>query len=109
MRFVGRAAELQVLHDAWGSACERRTVVALVEGPPGIGKTSPVERFLRDLESGRILRASGDEVEQDVSLVDVSGSDAAHAASAWGPGSWRVILSMAVSRLARVNVHSNGR
>src|SRR3954454_5133858 len=68
MTFVGRTRELRMLRDAFGSACERRVTVALVKGPPGIGKTSLVERFLVELGGARVLRASGDEWEKDVSL-----------------------------------------
>jgi DNA-binding CsgD family transcriptional regulator/tetratricopeptide (TPR) repeat protein len=68
MTFVGRTGELRVLHDAFRAACEQRVTVALVEGLPGIGKTSLIERFLHDLVGARVLRASGDEWEVDVSL-----------------------------------------
>ena len=37
--FVGREAELGVLHDAWAASCAGRSQVLVVEGEAGIGKT----------------------------------------------------------------------
>jgi DNA-binding CsgD family transcriptional regulator len=64
--FVGRAAELRALGDAFISAGDGRAMVVLVEGLPGIGKTSLVERFLSRLGGAQILRATGDESERFV-------------------------------------------
>ena len=58
---------------------------------------SPSPRWSRDL-SARLT----------VELVEASASDAVHAVSAKGCGSWRVIFSITASSLARVKVHSNG-
>jgi MoxR-like ATPase len=44
--FVGREAELGVLHDAFVEASAGRSQVLVVEGEGGIGKTTLVERFL---------------------------------------------------------------
>lgn len=46
--FVGREAPLHRLDDALTAAREGRTVVALVQGPSGIGKSALVHRFLAD-------------------------------------------------------------
>jgi predicted ATP-dependent serine protease len=64
--FVGREAELCVLHDAFGDASAGRPQVVVVEGEAGIGKTTLVERFLSDLPAPRLLKASGDESESHV-------------------------------------------
>lgn len=54
-RMVGRAAELDALHEAWRSAIQgSRLVLALVSGPVGIGKTRLLDEFALQLErSGR--------------------------------------------------------
>src|SRR6266481_4130710 len=61
--FVGRQLELGVLRTRLQAACAGDPQVVLVEGPPGIGKSELVRRFLRDLPDVRVLRASGDESE----------------------------------------------
>ena len=61
--FVGRDAELGVLHDAFVHASAGHSKVIVVEGEPGIGKTTLVEQFLSELPVPRLLRASGDESE----------------------------------------------
>jgi len=47
--FVGRAEELRRIDAAWRRACGGELQIALVTGGAGIGKSSVVERFLRDL------------------------------------------------------------
>jgi len=47
--FVGRNRELDALSRRWSLASQGELQVALVTGGPGIGKSSLVERFLRDL------------------------------------------------------------
>ena len=64
--FVGRQAELGVLHDAFDDASAGQPQVVVVEGEAGIGKTTLVERFLSDLPAARLLKASGDESESHV-------------------------------------------
>jgi len=57
--FVGRQEELRALGDELEAVCAGEARVALVEGPPGIGKTTLVERFLDGVGELRIARASG--------------------------------------------------
>ena len=64
--FVGREAELCVLRDAFGDASAGQPQVVIVEGEAGIGKTTLVERFVSDLPTSRLLKASGDESESHV-------------------------------------------
>ena len=64
--FVGRDAELCVLRDAFGDASAGQPQVVVVEGEAGIGKTTLVERFVSDLPTSRLLKASGDESESHV-------------------------------------------
>ena len=47
--FVGRTAELGLLHAAFACARAGQTAVALVHGAPGMGKTALVTRYLADL------------------------------------------------------------
>lgn len=54
---LGRDAALATLHTAYNSASLGHTVVALVEGPSGIGKSAIVDHFLRSLR-----RRDGDAV-----------------------------------------------
>ncbi|MCX8072485.1 MAG: AAA family ATPase [Candidatus Binatia bacterium] len=58
--FVGRAAELDELADAYRQAVRGHTVIARISGPGGIGKTELVRQFLGEIplaESPLILRA----------------------------------------------------
>jgi AAA ATPase-like protein len=64
--FVGRQSELRALHDAFGAASDGHSQLLLVEGEAGIGKTTLVERFVAELETARVLLASGDESESHV-------------------------------------------
>jgi class 3 adenylate cyclase len=54
--FVGRASELELLHFAHRRARDR-SVLALVLGPPGQGKTRLVEEFLSSEAEVRVLTA----------------------------------------------------
>jgi len=47
--FVGRAGELELLRVAYGRAQRGRSVLALVSGPPGQGKTRLVREFVASL------------------------------------------------------------
>ncbi|ACY16262.1 serine/threonine-protein kinase PknK [Haliangium ochraceum] len=55
--FVGRARELGELRRSFDEACEQGGGCVIVAGPSGIGKSSLVERFLREL---RIRRMADD-------------------------------------------------
>ena len=71
--FVGRRAELALLRDRLAAAVRNEPAVVQVEGPPGIGKTALVDRFLAKAteitdagpagRAPRVLRVSGDESE----------------------------------------------
>jgi DNA-binding winged helix-turn-helix (wHTH) protein/tetratricopeptide (TPR) repeat protein len=50
--FVGRAAELEILHAAWGAAARGERRIAFVAGEPGIGKSSLVDAFVARLLDG---------------------------------------------------------
>ena len=64
MTFVGRAEALGALEGALSAA----TRVVLVEGPPGVGKTALIARFLEAHAELPVLRASGERGERDVAL-----------------------------------------
>src|SRR3954465_11797067 len=66
LAFVGRREPLDALAAASQDAREGRSRLALVEGPPGIGKTALIDRFLADASDAKILRASGDESEREL-------------------------------------------
>ena len=61
--FVGRAAALERLQQAWSTACSGKRVLIWVAGEPGIGKTTLIDRFVADL--GDVACARGQCVEQD--------------------------------------------
>jgi len=64
--FVGRGAELAMLHRA---LCERRSgrpAIVAVEGEPGIGKTRLLHRFAAEASDLEVLWASGDEAEMSL-------------------------------------------
>jgi len=64
--FVGRSAELAALYAELALARAGAARVVLVEGPPGIGKTALVRRFLAESPDTRVLRADGDEAESNL-------------------------------------------
>ena len=61
---VGRRAELGALARLLAEARSGEPSLTLVLGPPGTGKTTVVEHFLRDQEDVQVLRASGVQWEQ---------------------------------------------
>jgi DNA-binding CsgD family transcriptional regulator len=61
--FVGRQAELAYLHNLLDGARSGLPRVVFIEGPPGIGKTALLRRFLRDVDDGHVLWAAGEELE----------------------------------------------
>jgi hypothetical protein len=61
--FVGRGAELAMLHCALGDARAGRPAIVAVEGEPGIGKTQLLRRFAAEASDLEVLWASGDEAE----------------------------------------------
>jgi DNA-binding CsgD family transcriptional regulator len=66
--FVGRGAELTMLHRALREARAGRPAIIVVEGEPGIGKTRLLHRFAAEVPDLEVLWASGDEAE--ISLND---------------------------------------
>ena len=69
--FVGREAELAVLREQWEAARTGHPRVVVIEGMPGMGKTSLLSRFLRELAGageGEVLRISADEDERELCL-----------------------------------------
>ncbi len=63
---------------------------------------------MRECEVATITPRAAARRRERVRLVEPSGSDAVHAASGTGGGSWRVIFSITASSWARVKVDSNG-
>jgi DNA-binding CsgD family transcriptional regulator len=61
--FVGREAELEVLAGALRVTRAGAPQIVLIEGDPGIGKTSFVRQFLSTVDDVVTLEASGDESE----------------------------------------------
>ena len=64
--FVGRRAELAMLHRALGEARAGRPAIVAVEGEPGIGKTRLLHRFTAEAPDLEVLWASGDETEMSL-------------------------------------------
>lgn len=69
--FVGRREELAALGALFAEVAAGVPKVLLVDGEAGIGKTTLVERFLASQPDVRVLRASGDESESNVSFAIV--------------------------------------
>lgn len=61
--FVGRAPELGLLRSHLAAAASGRPHTVLIEGAPGMGKTSLVSAFTAGLDPGSVLESSGDEGE----------------------------------------------
>jgi DNA-binding CsgD family transcriptional regulator len=81
--FVGRASERRALAGALEAVHRGQPRIALVEGPPGIGKSSLLQVLVGQVEDAHVLDASGTELEVAVSwgvvdqLVRASGLDEA--------------------------------
>ena len=61
--FVGRASELELLRARLAKAEAGIPQAVVVEGMPGVGKTSLVRAFLNGLDAESVWSASGDDVE----------------------------------------------
>ncbi len=61
--FVGRGAELALLHRTLREVRAGRSAIVAVEGEPGIGKTRLLHRFAAEAPDVEVLWASGDEAE----------------------------------------------
>ncbi len=64
--FVGRGAELAMLHRAVCEARAGRPAIVAVEGEPGIGKTRLLHRFVAEASDLEVVWASGDEAEMSL-------------------------------------------
>ena len=65
-RFVGREQELSALRLLYESAQKGRAGFAMVQGPPGMGKTTLLNHLLDGLDDARVVRANGVEPESDL-------------------------------------------
>ncbi len=63
--FVGREAELRALREVAAISASGRPRTVLIEGSPGIGKTTLVARLLEVVEA-RVVRCAGEEGERDL-------------------------------------------
>ena len=61
--FYGREPQLREMENRLREARAGASRLMVVEGPPGIGKTALVRRFLRTADRVRVLEASGAENE----------------------------------------------
>jgi class 3 adenylate cyclase/tetratricopeptide (TPR) repeat protein len=68
LAFVGRDAELGLLAVAHQRATKGRSVLAVVSGPPGQGKTRLVQEFLRDRADGSHVIATRCRPAQEVGV-----------------------------------------
>jgi DNA-binding CsgD family transcriptional regulator len=66
--FVGRGREKGLLQRAWEDAQAGRPRVVLLRGPAGIGKSALVRELVDSVGPVQLLRASGDETEEGLSL-----------------------------------------
>lgn len=64
--FVGRGAELAMLHRALGEARAGQPAIVAVEGEPGIGKTRLMHQFAAEAADLEVLWVSGDEAEMSL-------------------------------------------
>ncbi|HWS36187.1 MAG TPA: diguanylate cyclase [Actinoplanes sp.] len=66
-RLIGRNAPLAALHGLLGETTAGATLLALVTGPPGVGKTALVDRLRPELEEagGRFVHGKFDQFHSD--------------------------------------------
>lgn len=70
--FVGRAEELSALRTCLVEAQRGEPRVVLIEGEPGIGKSTLLSHFIRSVPHAAVLRATGDQAESMVPFGVVS-------------------------------------
>ncbi|MEC3978741.1 helix-turn-helix transcriptional regulator [Amycolatopsis sp. H20-H5] len=80
--FVGRERELHLLHECAEGAAAGQLWFALLEGPPGVGKSWLVTRFTAALTEWTVWSARADPSEGDLRFGAVS-QLVAHADRAW--------------------------
>jgi DNA-binding SARP family transcriptional activator/tetratricopeptide (TPR) repeat protein len=69
---AGRDADLRLLQDAWATAVSGEPRLVLVEGPPGIGKSSLLEAFAVQVgPEALVVRAAPDVLGADLPLQPV--------------------------------------
>ena len=61
--FVGRSRQIGELTAILAAVRGGRPQIVMIEGPPGIGKTALLNRFLQDQRDALVLRASGEQWE----------------------------------------------
>jgi DNA-binding CsgD family transcriptional regulator len=88
--FVGREAELTELHDAAARARAGQSAVVVVEGEAGMGKSTLLNHFVAELADVIVVRASGDDGEQNLSfgLIGQLVNSAQSAGAPPFPSSW---------------------
>jgi DNA-binding CsgD family transcriptional regulator len=62
--FVGRLTELRLLTEALRRVVRSGPQLAVIEGPPGVGKTALLEEFLASATDIKVILATGDPGEQ---------------------------------------------
>jgi DNA-binding SARP family transcriptional activator len=68
----GRDAELRLLQDAWAAAASGEPRLVVVEGPPGIGKSSLLDAFAAEVApDALVVRAAPDVLGADLPLQPV--------------------------------------
>jgi tetratricopeptide (TPR) repeat protein len=66
--FVGRTRELALLDTCLVEAQRGEPRLVVLDGEPGIGKSTLLSRFIRSVPDAAVLRATGDEAELDLPL-----------------------------------------
>lgn len=70
--FVGRTTELAKLADLAGKVRAGQHQTAVIQGPPGIGKSGLLRRFVSRLDGYTLLQATGDQSEHllEMGIID---------------------------------------